>query len=138
MKDGFLFCKKTNVYNVFFPFFIAIIISGLYSLINNFDPFSFFGLPTLSLIYIYFDSRNAISIYATEEQFTLKNFFDNKYISISYDKIIAIKYISSGVYGGSFVKFIIKNNEKDIIFKIKLYDRKFIKFLEKKTKIKVT
>jgi hypothetical protein len=137
MKDGFLFCKKTNVFNVFFPFFIAIVISVLYSLINNFDPFPFFGLPTLSLIYIYFDSSNAVSIYASEEKFTLKNFFDNKYISISYDKIIDIKYVSSGVYGGIFVKFIVKNNEKDLIFKIRLYDKEFIQFLEKKTKIKV-
>jgi hypothetical protein len=106
-------------------------------LINNFDPFPFFGLPTLSLIYIYFDSSNAVSIYASEEKFTLKNFFDNKYISISYDKIIDIKYVSSGVYGGIFVKFIVKNNEKDLIFKIRLYDKEFIQFLEKKTKIKV-
>ena len=138
MNDGFLFCKKTNVFNIFFPFIVAVLISVIYALINNFDPFTFFGLPTLSLIYIYLDRSNAISIYAFEEEIVLKNYFENNYKIISYDKIIAIKYISSGVYGGSYVKFVIKNNEKDIIFKMKLCDNEFLKFLEKKSKIKIS
>jgi hypothetical protein len=136
MKEKILFTKKVKTFDVFLPLIITLIINIIYSLINSFNFYLFFGLIIFSVIYIYLTRYNAVEIKAYDCNMNVNFFILKKQITIEYTEIKDLKIVSSGVYGGSYLMFILNKRNDNIKFRIKIYDIEFIRFLEEKTKTK--